>query len=476
MRFGFATPNLHVQEDPWQPATQYEQEDILQSLYQMGIDVTRIYTLSIPKSKDDNTRHITVSNYGSLNAQLSLNPILFEGLDRLLLLCRRYNLKLIIPLIDYWEWWGGIESFSKIYGLQKQDFYTHPTIVSGFQSLVNQVLNRSNNQTGVQYKDDPFIFGWETGNELSLNGKPPPGNWTTSIANLIKSQSKGQWVIDGTYGKYGFAPEVLQSANIDAVSNHYYVELLTSSFSTLDFVGMGLLALVFVFFCVFEIANCFRPFNLKRKRWIFVIGLQVMSLIGLCLLVTSPLYAPSFVNRLQFDLKQIGSKKLIVGEVGLAPIGTITQLFQAIQPNDQIACTFVWSLRGHSSRGGFYTHQESNGYYSYHYPGFPAQDGFGQDERQMIALVSSYNQKRTLDLPPPFLFQPQVTDKINFKWRGVAGVSEYKIYGSPDNTTFKLLGNTSDSKPDNQVLFSVPKSTDRYFYVEATKRSNTVVI
>lgn len=73
------------------------------------------------------------------------------------------------------------------------------------QQYVAAVLNRYNPYTGKQYKNDPTIVMWETGNELGAYiGREgyPPTEWTANIVDYIKSIAPNQLVLDGTDGFY----------------------------------------------------------------------------------------------------------------------------------------------------------------------------------------------------------------------------------------------------------------------------------
>ena len=77
-------------------------------------------------------------------------------------------------------------------------------------------MNRKNTLTGVLYKDDPTIFGWETGNEIK-----PPHEWTKRIAAFIKS------IDSTTFGDrwsslQGVSQEQLDDPNVDVITTHHY--------------------------------------------------------------------------------------------------------------------------------------------------------------------------------------------------------------------------------------------------------------
>lgn len=100
-------------EDPWQRVTPYEQSDLLSSLSQMQMAVTRIYTLSIPRSQIDISKHIIVkSGYGTSAVTWQLNDDLFVDLDSAIHLASTYGIRIVFPFIDNWDWWGGVDAFS----------------------------------------------------------------------------------------------------------------------------------------------------------------------------------------------------------------------------------------------------------------------------------------------------------------------------------------------------------------------------
>ena len=70
--------------------------------------------------------------------------------------------------------------------------------------------------TGVAYRDDPAIFGWETGNEIL----PTPA-WTREIAAYIKQLDKNHLVIDGK-SLHGVPTESLDDPNVDVITTHHY--------------------------------------------------------------------------------------------------------------------------------------------------------------------------------------------------------------------------------------------------------------
>jgi hypothetical protein len=89
-------------------------------------------------------------------------------------------------------------------------------VIADFEETIRYVLNRKNTLTGVTYKDDPTIFGWETGNEIK-----PPQAWTSRIAAFIKSIDDKHLVIDGK-SLEGISEEQLADPNTDVLTTHHY--------------------------------------------------------------------------------------------------------------------------------------------------------------------------------------------------------------------------------------------------------------
>ncbi|WP_051303061.1 hypothetical protein [Psychromonas aquimarina] len=210
----FNTPELFMQESPfWRPIDPFETEDTLKSIAAMGGKVTRSYVLSVKNSNNpDGPFHIT---FGS-NNELQFNEDLFADLDLALDLANKHGVRIILPLIDNWSWWGGMSEYAANRGKTKAEFFTDPQLKADYKTIVDYVLNRTNTISGIKYKDDPAIFAWETGNELPS----VPSAWTTEMAAYIKSIDANHLVMDGSFD--GISEVAIADTNVDIISNHYY--------------------------------------------------------------------------------------------------------------------------------------------------------------------------------------------------------------------------------------------------------------
>lgn len=132
---------------------------------------------------------------------------------------RRYGLRLIIPLVDQWDYYhGGRQTFLRFRNLATCDpsaFYENTDVISDFRAYISVIVNRVNTYTGIANRAEPTIMAWETGNEL----KAPPCGWTAEISAYLKQLAPRQLVVDGAYG---VQPDALDIDTVDIYSNHYY--------------------------------------------------------------------------------------------------------------------------------------------------------------------------------------------------------------------------------------------------------------
>ncbi|KAI8924653.1 glycoside hydrolase superfamily, partial [Entophlyctis helioformis] len=266
LRFAsYNAPPLSLVEDSpagWQRPTPFEQHDLLASIARTGGRVARTYTLSIPKGPFDFGAHVVpAARYGSSSVFWALNEERMADLDTAIALAGAVGVRLVIPLIDKWEWWGGVASFARLYirdgGAGEAEFFRDRDVIAGFKTLISAVLMRNNSRTG-----------------LLLNGAPPPSAWTLEIARHIRSIDANHLVMDGSYGLYGWPDDVLASPDIDMYSNHYYpLAFSLSDWQVWLAIGMGCVILVCLLLLVVVWLQpgwfpCTRsqPANAKKKK------------------------------------------------------------------------------------------------------------------------------------------------------------------------------------------------------------------
>lgn len=401
----FNIPNLHLIEDnftftdpnPWRWPDEFEIRDALTAVRQLGGTVVRTYVLAVRREGSDMGEYVHVRGPGDFNEEG------FRVLDKVLQLAGEQGIRVIIPLVDNWKWWGGCAEYAHFRSKPPEAFWTDEQVIRDFEETVRFTLSRVNSYTGTAYKDDPAIFGWETGNELDS-----PPEWTQRIAAQIKSLDPNHLVIDG-YSLHGVRQESLDDPNIDIITTHHY-------------------------------PNTDNGF------------------------VESLLQARSATK---------GKKPYFVGEFGFVPAAEIKQVIDTVVENG-ISGALLWSLRFHNRDGGFYWHDEPAGgnlFKAYHWPGFPAGDGY--DETAMLDLVrqSAY---RIRGLQPPSLSVPAAPHLFSMKhpgrisWRGSSGANGYDVQRSfSEIGPWEIVGkNISDAAVQYRPLFcdTSIKKNERYFY------------
>jgi mannan endo-1,4-beta-mannosidase len=219
LRFiSFNIPNLLVIEDaysftnpnPWRWPDEFEIEDALESVRQMGGQVVRTYTISVFREGSDMGQAVHVTAPGKFNEEG------FRALDKVLEVANRKGIRVMIPLVDNWKWMGGAPQYAAFRGKPEAAFWSDPEIIADFKKTIDYVLNRKNTYTGVRYRDDPAIFGWETGNEIDATPE-----WTREIAAYIREQDPNHLIVDGR-SLHGVEQWQLDEPNTDVISTHHY--------------------------------------------------------------------------------------------------------------------------------------------------------------------------------------------------------------------------------------------------------------
>ena len=178
----------------------------------------RVYVLSVATPYDqDCQRETHILPPSSPDGMPVLNEKAMVVYDRMIALASKHNLRLILPFIDHWKWWGGREQLAAFYGESANDFYnTDSKTYQAYLHIISTVINRKNTLTGRLYSEEKAIMAWETGNEL----RDSTPAFVQKTAAHIKKHAPNQLVVDGTYLK--IMASSLGDPNIDIISNHFY--------------------------------------------------------------------------------------------------------------------------------------------------------------------------------------------------------------------------------------------------------------
>jgi mannan endo-1,4-beta-mannosidase len=127
-------------------------------------------------------------------------------LDRLIADAERAGMRLILPLVNYWPDFGGMDRYVEWFGGGPRDrFYRDERIRDAFQSYVAQVLTRSNTVTGRLYRDEPAILAWELANEPECptrDGRRVLLEWVREMSRSVKRNDPNHLLAVGDQGYF----------------------------------------------------------------------------------------------------------------------------------------------------------------------------------------------------------------------------------------------------------------------------------
>ena len=414
-------PADKMQTDPsytWVPPTRQEQNRAALAIQAVAGKVLRTYTLGFGPSY-----HVTAPN--------SFNEDAWVAFDHALDAARTHGIKIMVPLLNNnfdAKQYGSYAQLAGFRGKSADKFYTDAELRQDVKDIITYMLGRRNSVNGIKYGDDDTFLAIELGNELGgWTEAPPPADWTIEMAGHIKKLAPNMLVADGSLPGLDLAGRVprnvLQSSSIDIITNHYY--------------------------------------NGKDD-----------------------------VDRVLADAKYVKSfqKVFLLGEIGFDSnvINDILKISataynQNSSASNAASGVFVWSLRYHSSDGGFYSHAESQkGVFSYiTTPTSPsASSGLKVGDSKMLENIYRFSlqiqENVTLPLPAPCLpasgivYSPRA-----LRWVGSPFAASYQIKRAMSNST--NVGDAStvavgvlDTQQFGSVLYDdskAEKDIEYYYFI-----------
>ncbi|RKD90336.1 glycoside hydrolase 5 family protein [Mangrovibacterium diazotrophicum] len=160
----------------------FEMESYFEDMAQMGVTVFRTWGITVEDGSGEFEALV--------NGAYSYNETAFRRIDKMLELCNKYQMRVILCLVKENKYWGGTEAFSKLYG--GGDYYESEEVKNGFKDLLKVFAERVNSYTGVPYKDDKSIMAWEFGNEVPNH----EGAWINEMAKYLKKLAPNQLISD----------------------------------------------------------------------------------------------------------------------------------------------------------------------------------------------------------------------------------------------------------------------------------------
>ncbi|KAG9139791.1 hypothetical protein Leryth_027397 [Lithospermum erythrorhizon] len=212
-------------------------KQMLQGAARMGFTVCRTWAFSD----------------GGYNA-LQLSPAqfderVFRALDYVIAEARQHGVRLLLTLVNNLKAYGGKTQYVKWakeegVGLSSSNdsFFYDPSIRYYFKNYVKTVLTRTNTITGVEYRDDPTIFGWELINEprciTDVSGDTLQ-DWIIEMSTFVKSIDNRHLITVGFEGFYGPKSPKRSSVNPQFWASDLGADFIRNSkISTVDFASV----------------------------------------------------------------------------------------------------------------------------------------------------------------------------------------------------------------------------------------------
>lgn len=228
--------------------------DLLDNAQKMGFNVIRIWSF-IDRGSLSQGNVIDSPFYFQYWDSANNRPAYNDGatglerLDFIISEAAKRGLKILLVLTNNWREFGGMDQYSKWYGLSyHSDFYKDSRVKAAYKAWASHLINRKNTVTGKLYRDDPTIFAWELANEPRCKGSGDLGqdsscntqtitSWVQEMSAYVKSldqnhmvsvgdegffnnRDSGDWIYNGSEGVDFDA--LLALSNIDFGTFHLY--------------------------------------------------------------------------------------------------------------------------------------------------------------------------------------------------------------------------------------------------------------
>jgi mannan endo-1,4-beta-mannosidase len=242
-------------------AVMYRDEDracmpeTLQQAARLGIKVVRVWATG--EGGPNDVKPIADFNDWPRTHYFRLKPgewneEQFVFLDRVIAEAARNGLRVQLCLTNWWRDTGGVTQYLRWagidgadddkypYGINKEKamlFYSNETARRLYREHVEKIATRRNTVSGVMYRDDPTIFGYELMNEAQcLTGRWAERRaWLAEMSSYLKSLDPDHPIAPGDWG-YRSAAERREwladhaLPNVDYCDVHIYPRDDTDSF------------------------------------------------------------------------------------------------------------------------------------------------------------------------------------------------------------------------------------------------------
>src|SRR5215831_10720317 len=194
--------------------------ETLRQAAQRGVKVVRVWASG--EGGPDDVKPIANFNdwprtHSFRNKPDEWNEPEFAFLDQVLAEAAKNNLRVQLCLANWWRDTGGISQYLRWSGINGADddaypfglnlekamlFYSNETARRLYRAQLEKIATRRNSVTGVLYKDDPTIFGYELINEAQcLTGRwEERRSWINEMSSYLRSLDPDHLIAPGEWG------------------------------------------------------------------------------------------------------------------------------------------------------------------------------------------------------------------------------------------------------------------------------------
>ena len=147
----------------------------------------------------------------------SWNEEAFVHLDNVIAEAAKNNVRVQLCLTNWWRDTGGVTQYlrwagvadaaddSRPFGINNEKailFYSNPETRRLYREHLQKLATRRNTVTGIAYRDDPTIFGWELMNEAQvITGRWAERRaWIAEMSEYLKSLDPNHMIAPGEWG------------------------------------------------------------------------------------------------------------------------------------------------------------------------------------------------------------------------------------------------------------------------------------
>lgn len=132
-----------------------------------------------------------------------------QALDLVLTRAAHHGVKLVLPLGNFWNAYGGARQYVTWAGLPDPKegdprFFTHRGVIGLYTQYITTLLSRVNTLDGIRYGEHPAVLGWELLNEPRGVGLDRRGEamraWVDELSGVVQALAPGKLVGTGEEG------------------------------------------------------------------------------------------------------------------------------------------------------------------------------------------------------------------------------------------------------------------------------------